>query len=360
MTLGLTRRSSWRIEARSSTSSTKTTAAGSSSSSSKVSASSFACRSAPSAPISDGETSKNGQPSREAMPFANVVLPGAGRAEEDDRLRLHDAVAAGELGLGERQDHAPLDDLLRLVHAAQLVPEPRIDHPAAELRDRSVGARARQRALVDVEPGRRVAAPGECRAFLRHDHDALHAPVCEHGLDSVDEPRLRLVVLGDDDADPAGAARGRTGGDADERAAVLGHHRHRALVRQQHQQPLDRLAALGRALQQPQRAGEITVLVGANRSFHPRTILGRSTGTTGPTRQTPRASRSGKPDYPGTAMKVILPDATELRASRRLERARRRPRDRAEARRAGRARQGRRGAAGSAAAARGRRQACRS
>ena len=78
VTLGLTRRSSLRIEARSSTSSTKTTAAGTSSSSSNVSASSFACRSAPSAPISDGETSKNGQPSREAIPFANVVLPVPG------------------------------------------------------------------------------------------------------------------------------------------------------------------------------------------------------------------------------------------------------------------------------------------
>ena len=75
---GLTRRSSWRIDAMSSTSSTKTTASGSSSSRSNVSASSFACRSAPSAPISEGWISTNGQPRREAIPFANVVFPVPG------------------------------------------------------------------------------------------------------------------------------------------------------------------------------------------------------------------------------------------------------------------------------------------
>ena len=67
----------------------------------------------------------------------------------------------GELRLGERQDHAPLDDLLRLVHAAQLVPEPGIDHAATELRNGAVRARTRERALVDMEPCSRVAAPGE-------------------------------------------------------------------------------------------------------------------------------------------------------------------------------------------------------
>jgi len=45
-------------------------------------------------------------------------LPGPRRTEEDDRLGLLDRVARRQLRLGERQDHAALDDLLGLVHAA--------------------------------------------------------------------------------------------------------------------------------------------------------------------------------------------------------------------------------------------------
>src|SRR5262249_16629144 len=61
------------------------------------------------------------EPRRDA--FRERGLAGTGRAEEDDRLRWHDGVPRGELALLEREDHAPLDDPLRVLDTAQRVPE---------------------------------------------------------------------------------------------------------------------------------------------------------------------------------------------------------------------------------------------
>ncbi len=41
-----------------------------------------------------------------------------------------------EVGLGERQDDPALDDLLGLLHALEVAPQPRIDHPSAQLGER--------------------------------------------------------------------------------------------------------------------------------------------------------------------------------------------------------------------------------
>ena len=68
--------------------------------------------------------------------FRERRLAGPGRPEEDDRLRRRDGVPRRQARLGQRQDDAPLDDLLGLVHPAQLVPQPRRDRAAAECLER--------------------------------------------------------------------------------------------------------------------------------------------------------------------------------------------------------------------------------
>src|SRR6185312_951032 len=62
-------------------------------------------------------------------------LAGAGRTEEHDGGRRLDAVAPRLLRLGERQDHAALDQILLTLHAADRLPELRGQPEAAELLD---------------------------------------------------------------------------------------------------------------------------------------------------------------------------------------------------------------------------------
>ena len=214
-----------------------------------------------------------------------------------------------QLGLGERQDHAPLDDLLRLVHAAQLVPEARVDHPAAELRDRAVRAAARERALVDPALGRRVSAPLEARAGReprrrragRHGRPARSRPP-RRGA-SASRPRRRRRRRPSRCRPPPRPRRSR-------RASRRSRRRPRPCPRSRATASAARScpSPSADALDERERRREITGLVGANRGFHPRTILGRATRR--------RSSRSRiafrYPDYPGTTMNVILPDGTEL------------------------------------------------
>ena len=60
-------------------------------------------------------------------------LAGAGRPEEDDRRRSDHAVALRLVALGERQDHAALDQLLLALHAADRLPQLRRQPLPAEL-----------------------------------------------------------------------------------------------------------------------------------------------------------------------------------------------------------------------------------
>ena len=70
-----------------------------------------------------GWISTKGQPSREAMPLANVVLPVPGGPKRTMAQRWGDRVPGGELRLLERKNDPALDDLLGVLEALQLAPE---------------------------------------------------------------------------------------------------------------------------------------------------------------------------------------------------------------------------------------------
>ena len=127
MTRGLTFRWSWRIEARSSTSSTNTTAAGSSRIRSRISAKALASCSGLSADNSLGWISMKGHSNRELIPLANVVLPVPGGPNSTTALGGWTACRSASSGSRKRKDDPSLDDLLRLVHPLQHVPQMAVD-----------------------------------------------------------------------------------------------------------------------------------------------------------------------------------------------------------------------------------------
>ena len=66
-------------------------------------------------------------------PLGERRLAGPRRAEEDDCLRRDNAVPASQLRALEREDDTALDDLLRVLHPAQLGPKAGRDHSATDI-----------------------------------------------------------------------------------------------------------------------------------------------------------------------------------------------------------------------------------
>jgi hypothetical protein len=100
-------------------------------------------------------------------------------------------VSGREVGLGERQDDPALDDLLGLLHALEVAPQPRIDHPSAQLGERGMeGDRCGNLALQVHEIVRRTVAatlkPFACRVSLRGERGELSGP-------SLDKLSLQVV-----------------------------------------------------------------------------------------------------------------------------------------------------------------------
>ena len=147
-------------------------------------------------------------------------------------------MALGEQRFGQRQDHPPLDQFLRLLKAAQLVPEAWADDPPAEAGDRLRRLRARRERALDMhERGvGLVAAALEpvARPAVRR-RNACHvagAALGELGLQVLQKAvgDLGRVALGNRHTiDPGGRGRRRAENHADEPPVGLGDHGHGVL-----------------------------------------------------------------------------------------------------------------------------------
>src|SRR5216683_1425260 len=122
----------WRRPAISSASSMNTTTLSSSATSANASRNADARPAGESPASREGNSSTNGQPSREATPLAKVVFPAPG-AEQDDGPGRDKPQPGGELRAGQRKDDPPFDQLLLPDHPAELAPRVRTDHAATEL-----------------------------------------------------------------------------------------------------------------------------------------------------------------------------------------------------------------------------------
>src|SRR6266851_3900700 len=161
----------WRRPAISSASSMNTTTLSSSATSANASRNADARPAGESPASREGNSSTNGQPSREATPLAKVVFPAPG-AEQDDGPGRDKPQPGGELRAGQRKDDPPFDQLLLPDHPAELAPRVRTGscgHPAAPVspRRRARPAPASRKGSCRGGPCTR-SAPGQPRRYHRH------------------------------------------------------------------------------------------------------------------------------------------------------------------------------------------------
>jgi hypothetical protein len=153
-------------------------------------------------------------------------------------------VAAGELGLGERQDHPPLDDLLRLLHSLQRIPEAGADQLAAELDERAGGGGRRQQVTLEVAKLVRAAiaalpeVAGELLTPLGDRSEGADATLRDASLELLEQPlrdHLLVSALGAQaqPIDPSGERRECRQHRAVEPSVGVGDEHDRSLVTQQ-------------------------------------------------------------------------------------------------------------------------------
>ena len=218
-----------RWEAISSTSSMNTTACSSSAISRNVS------RSAPASPLGIG-----GQPGREDLherplqPGRDRLrkgrLTGAGRAEEHDGARRHHAVFVGEVGLGEGQDQAALQQFLLVAHAGHVFPQVTGQDPAAQQAkgleflalDRNFPLEVAQVLLEDEAAAQERLHPG---FGFRHQRGELVQPVRGHpvfdgGEQRGADPAAAVFRQRGEEDDPALVVRGASDGGTHHRLAL--------------------------------------------------------------------------------------------------------------------------------------------
>ena len=234
MTLGLTRRASWRIDARSSTSSTKIDRG---------------------AQLED-PIDRLGEPASPRSRRPRRPAPRAGSRRRASRAATRspsrtwscpcpggrtgrspsvgDRMARRELRLGERQDDAALDDPLGLLEALELVPQARVDDPAPDLRQpRRHRERGRDLALhVQAPVSDAVVAAVEVLAgppAVLDDRDHLaRAGFGKPRLELLEQPVRHLGLVDRvrdhrEAVDPADRRRRRPQGHADQLPLDLGH-----------------------------------------------------------------------------------------------------------------------------------------
>src|ERR1035437_7649175 len=123
----------WRRPAISSTSSMNRTTLSSSATSANASRKADARPVGESPASRDGNSSTNGQPSRDATPLAKVVLPVPGGPKKEAPRGGPRPRRVGERGVGQRQNAPPFDQLLLPDHPAELVPGAGTAHAATQL-----------------------------------------------------------------------------------------------------------------------------------------------------------------------------------------------------------------------------------
>ncbi len=114
----------------------------------------------------------------------------------------------GPLGLGERQHHAPLDEVLLLLHAGDLGPQVVGQEAAAEVVEEARGRSVQRLGLLEVGDGRLPGVPGVEEALA--EHVLLGQDVRDAADARGDEPSLEFDEQGAGQA-PAAPA----GGDGD-------------------------------------------------------------------------------------------------------------------------------------------------
>src|SRR5215211_6214083 len=178
-------------------------------------------------PVAAGELAREDLDERPAEPSGDGLcerrLPGSGRPEEDHGGGGDDAVTAGLLLLGEREDHASLDQLLFLIHAADRQPEILRRPHASELLHAIVGGPRMKAPLDQVSHGLVLRVAGGARD---HRDVVVRGEDRELAGSERQDPPLELVEQRV--ADPASAPLGRHRPAKDPRPRPVESRGHRA------------------------------------------------------------------------------------------------------------------------------------
>jgi len=201
-------------------------------------------------------------------PLGKRCLPRPWWAEEDDRLRLLDGVARSELRLGERQDHASLDDLLRFVHAPHVVPQAGRDDARPDRIQGDGAADVRDLAVEHRGACWPEATLRERVAVARDRCDHPRACRCERPGQRIGQFVRGVAVHGVDAIDPADATGDRPQATADDALVVLRDEADRGRVQQQAHRGVGAGPHVARGFPETQDLSEIVGGVWANDAAH--------------------------------------------------------------------------------------------
>ena len=194
-----------------------------------------------------------------------------------------DRVTRGKLGLRERQDHPPLDDLLRLVHPAQLIPQPDGDDTGADRRQGRRGTELDELALEDGCAGPPKAMLRKCVAVGRERGDQPRARLCECRGERLVQGDRYLVAACVGPTDPANPRCDHTQPTTDDATVVVGDEAQSVGVEQQpHRGVRARPAAWG-GFPEAQDLAEVVSGVRSDRRQAQRVAIGTNGRSGSPT-----------------------------------------------------------------------------